>query len=77
MKIITKGKTIEKTFTSTQQKTKTEFNKFVKLLINAEKGDKLYLLGKSAKKKVEMPLGELTKTDEFGGQQAGGKNPGF
>lgn len=72
-KIITKGKTIEKTFTSAQQKTKTEFNKFVKLLINAEKGDKLYLLGKSAKKKVEMPLGELTKTDEFGGQQAGGK----
>jgi len=72
-KIITGGKTIEKTFTSAAQKTKAEFNKFVKLLINAQKGDKLFLLGKSAKKKVEMPLAQLTKTNEFGGQEKGGK----
>ena len=76
-KIQLKGKkkteTIEKYFTSNSQKTIKEFNLFIKYLIKATTGSSLSLLGIIGRKRTGLALSKLKKTDEFGGQAAGGK----
>ena len=54
------------------KKTDAEFKKFIRMLRLATKGSRLFLLGTIGGKETKLGLSELKKTDEFGGQVAGG-----